>query len=62
VRVDPGPIQMIMGNLSDIPRVLSAISVSGTINCVVGGYDANINEVCTAEKRVAEQKGGLLHA
>lgn len=31
LKVDPGPIQMIMGNLSDISRVLSAIGWNDTI-------------------------------
>ena len=43
VKVDPAPIQMIMGNLSDIPRVLRAISWNGTIKCVVGSYDGKAN-------------------
>ena len=52
---------MIMGNLSDIPRVLSAISWNGIINCVAGGYDTTLNEVYASEKRAAEKKDGLLH-
>jgi circadian clock protein KaiB len=39
LKIDPPPFQMIMGNLSDIPRVLSAISWDGTIKCVAGSYD-----------------------
>jgi circadian clock protein KaiB len=44
LKVEPDPIQMIMGNLSDIPRVLRTINWNGAIKCVVGGYDANTGE------------------
>jgi circadian clock protein KaiB len=61
MKVDPDPIQMIMGNLSDIPRVLRAISWNGAIKCVVGGYDANANGARLAETRPADQSDETSH-
>jgi circadian clock protein KaiB len=51
VKVYPAPIQMIMGNLSDIPRVLRAISWNGTIKCVVGSYDGKANGAWLAKNQ-----------
>jgi circadian clock protein KaiB len=58
MRTAPEPKKMIMGNLSDIARVLRAISWKGTIKSVVGSYDANAKEEGVAEKRPADQSDG----